>query len=500
MATTTYQNSYFTARLCFLILSAVSLFTFTVSAQECKGNLDVGCLSPGATCNANGVQHGICTSSANLPKGERECTCKFAGNLPPVVLHPKYIIASLVYAPPGCAGATPGAKCGQTGLVDYSSGSSMGTKLGVTNSMKVGTQVTVDAGTQAEGASLSFGFTFSENETQTTTLTKSATYEVKDPGPNEDGVDHDQDMFIILINPTVTLKQESSGGINWSPGFSGQGAAPQNIWVSELRNPATMNPDKAKLLKDLGFTAEDFKTIRCMDPFAGPGVRNGPGGAVPDPCQELVNSNNSTAVGVNTRRYRATTEIIPYDPPPQNAGCPNEIYTIKNDYQTEGTQTDEEDYTVSGSLQGGIPVFSSLKVQNTMTWTTSTSDSTTKDTTQSLSYTAACPSANYNGPLDFTVYIDQLYGTFAFVPFDPTTMELIHQGMVTHNKKPVAGQAVTLQFAGHTFHTYTSARGKFVITRLKTTPLKGHPTGTLTVGKHKQTVTIGGNGVSDIQI
>ena len=500
MAMTTYQNSYISAYLYFILLTAASLFPLTASAQLCRGNVNTGCTSPGAVCSGNGVPHGVCTNS-HLPAGEKECFCKGSAQpTPPVELHPRYVIAALVYAPPGCAGATPTTKCQQTGLVDYSSGSSMGTKLGIGNSFKASTQVTLGVGTDTEGASVGFGYTYTSGDTKAATLTKSATYEVKDPGPNVDGIDHDQDMFIILVNPTVTVSQESNGGVNWTPGFAGGGAAPQNIWVSELRNLATMNPAKAKYLQQLGFTAEDFKTIRCMDPFAGPGVRNGPGGAMPDPCQELVATSNSTAVGIDTNRFHPTTDIVQYDAPPTNAGCPNEIYTLKNDYQTEDASSTQEDYTVTAQAQAGAPLIGSIKTNNSLTWTTSNTDTTTKDSTQSLSYTAACPSSNYTGPLDFTVYIDQLYGTFAFVPFDATTQELIQQGTVTHGGKPAAGQLVTLQFGGRTYRTFTSARGSYVFTRFKNPPLNGRPKGTLTVGKHKQSVSIGAQSTSTIQI
>lgn len=503
MATTTYQNSYISACLCFALLTVASLFPLIAAAQVCLGNINTGCTSPGARCSAGNIPHGVCTTSP-LPKGEKECLCKGGTAIaPPVVaqIQPRYVIAALVYAPPGCAGATATTKCQQTGLVDYVAGSSMGTKLGISNSFKAATQVTVSTGSPIEGASLSFGYTYTTGNSSTTTLTKSATYEVKDPGPNEDGIDHDQDMFIVLINPTVAVSQQSDGNVNWTPGFSGGGAAPQNIWVSELRNPATMNPDKAKLLQQLGFTAADFKAIRCMDPFAGPGVRSGPGGtAVPDPCQELVNPNNSTAVGLDTNRYRATTDIVQYDTPPTNAGCPSETYTIKNDYLGENENSTQQDYSVSAQVQGGAPAIANFKAKNTLTWTTSNTDTTTKDSSQSLSYTAACPSTNYTGPLDFTIYVDQLYGTFAFVPFDAATMEVIHQGTVTRSGKPVAGQLVTLQYSGHTYRTYTSARGNYRFTCSKSQSIKSKLKGTLTVGKHKQTVSIETNSTSTIRL
>jgi hypothetical protein len=502
MATTTYQNSYISTCLCFIVLTAASLFPLVATAQQCLGNLNTGCTSPGAKCGGSDIPHGVCTTTP-LPKGEKECVCKGAVVSPPPVVgvtHPRYVIAALVYAPPGCAGVPATTPCLQTGLVDYVSGSSMGTKLNIVNSLKAATQLTASVGPQNEGAELSFGFTYTSGESQTVSLTKSATFEVKDPGFNTDGINHDQDMFIILINPTVTLSQQSNGNINWTPGFSENGAAPQNIWVSELRNPATMYPPKAKLLQQLGFTAADFKTIRCMDPFAGPGVINGPGGPRPDPCQESATQNNSTAIGLDPNRYRATTEIIQYDTPPPNGNCPSEIYTLKNEYQTENANSSQEDYSVSAQVQGGIPVFDSLKIQNTLTWTTSNTDTTTKDSTQSMSYTSACPSVNYTGPLDFAVYVDQLYGTFAFIPFDPATMEMIHQGTVTHDGKPVAGELVTLKYDGQTYRTYTSSRGNYRFTRLKKTPLKGKPKGTLTVGKHKQSVSIGEKSTSTIKL
>lgn len=502
MATTTYQSSYISACVCFMLLTVASVLPLAASAQECRGNINTGCTSPGARCSAGDIPHGVCTTSP-LPKGEKECLCKGPAVYPPPVvaaLSPRYVIAALVYAPPGCAGATPSTKCQQTGLVDYVSGSSMGTKLGIANSFKAATQVTVSTGSPIEGAQLSFGYTYTTGDSTTTTLTKSATYEVKDPGPNEDGIDHDQDMFIILINPTVMVSQQSNGNINWTPGFSGSGAAPQNIWVSELRNPATMNPDKAKLLQQLGFTAADFKAIRCMDPFAGPGVINGPGGSRPDPCQVTATQNNATAVGLDTNRYHATTDVAQYDTPPPNAGCPNEIYTLKNDYLTENDNSTQQDYSVSAQVQAGAPAIANFKAKNTLTWTTSNTQATSNDSSQSMSYTAACPSNNYTGALDFTVYVDQLYGTFAFVPFDAATMEVIHQGTVTRGGKPAAGELVTLQYGGHTYRTYTSARGNYRFTRMKQPPLKGQPKGTLVAGKHKQTVSIKVNSTSAIQL
>ena len=47
-------------------------------AQKCTGNINVGCLHPGAACSPVTIglgPSGHCKTPAGLPPGERECEC-----------------------------------------------------------------------------------------------------------------------------------------------------------------------------------------------------------------------------------------------------------------------------------------------------------------------------------------------------------------------------------------------------------------------------------------
>jgi hypothetical protein len=241
---------------------AASFFPLSASAQLCRGNPDVGCTSPGAKCGTGDVLNGHCKTPGGLPRGERECVCEGTPP-PPVTLNPKYVIGGLVYAPPGCTTSTPGTACSQPGSVDYSAASSLGTKITTADSFKNGVKVTASFGSEVSGGEGSFAWNRTTGDTQSANLTKSGSLEIKVLG-NEDGINHDQDMFILLLNPTVTLSSDEARTIYWQPGYSGDAAARYEVYVSELRNPATMRPDIAAVLKGRGFTAADYKTIRCL--------------------------------------------------------------------------------------------------------------------------------------------------------------------------------------------------------------------------------------------
>jgi hypothetical protein len=498
------RTSHFSASLSFLLAAASSLFPLTAGSQTCRGTPDVGCTSPGAQCSAPSIPKGHCTTPPGFPRGERQCVCEGPPPTPPppVVLNPRYVIGALVYAPPGCNSPTAGTPCAQPGLVDYSSASSMGSKVTIADSFKSTAKLTLDWGNPAVvGGEGSFAWSHTTGQSQSAALTKTGSLEIKVPG-NGDGINHDQDMFILLLNPTLTLTMDSDKNIYWQPGFSGDAAERYEVYVGELRNPATMRPAVASVLKGLGFTAADYKTIRCKDPFSGPGV-TGPGGAVPDPCEWVAyDLASGGAAGLDPNRFRLTTYILPYEPPQHPLDlCPSITATIKNDYATENDQSTQDETTVSFQQGGGLSSLWSLKLEGSMTWTSSETDATTTDATQSASLTLVCPSSGYTGPTEFQVYVDDLYGTFVFVPFNPLTMEITQHGTVTgSNGKPIAGEPVSLEYGGRTYHTFTSARGAYRFIRLKQPALASSQKGTLTVRGQKRVVTIGSQGAGAIRL
>jgi hypothetical protein len=465
------------ASLCCCLAAACIFVPLSASAQQCRGNPNFGCTNAGAKCSTGDVPNGRCTPTPHLPPGERECLC-VGSPPPPVTMKLKYIVAGIVYAPPGCTSSTPNSACSQPGAVDYSSQSSLGTKITTADSFKNGVKVTVSFGGDVSGGSGSFAWSRTTGDTQSANLTKSGSLEIKVPG-NEDGIDHDQDMFILLLNPTVTLTSDGTRNIYWQPGYSGQAVARYEVYVSELRNPAIMRSSVAAVLKALGFTAADYKTIRCLDQFAGPGI--GPGGVTPDYCK-VVATTGGPPPGLDLNRFRPTTWILPYEPP----------------LHARSTQ---DEYTVSAEMHAGVKDTFGLKIEGEMTWTNSETDSNSEGSTQSASLTLVCPSIGYTGPTLFQVYWDVLYGTFLFVPFDPTSMEIIQHGTVTDARsKPVAAAPINLEYDGRTYHTFTTAGGTYRFIGLKSLLNASLHSGIINVRDKQVDVQIGSQSASAIQL
>src|SRR5216684_2046672 len=482
------------ASLC-CFAAAASFFPLNASAQQCRGNPDIGCTNAGAKCSSGDVQEGRCQTSPNLPRGERECVC-VGSPLPPVTIHPKYVIGALVYAPPGCTSPTPGSACTQPGSVDYSALSSLGTKITTAGSFKSGVKVTASLGSDVTGSGGSFAWSQTTGDTQSKNLTKSGSLEIKVPG-NADGINHDDDMFILLLNPTVTLSSDGAKNIYWQPGFTGDAAARYEVYVSELRNLAAMRPAVAAVLKAHGFTAADYKTIRCLDQFAGPGIR---AGVSPDYC-EVSATTGAPSPGLDLSRFRPTTWILPYEPPRHASDlCPSITPTLKNDYASEDANSTQDEYTVSTEFHAGLKDEFGFKIEGEITWTSSETDSNSKESTQSASLTLVCPSVAYTWPTLFQVYYDVHYGTFLLMPYDPASMEIIQHGAVTDaHAKPVAAESINLEYGGRTYHTFTTASGTYRFIGLKRLSRANLQNGTIVVRNKKLGVHLRSQSTSAIR-
>ena len=483
-----WQFVYLTTLRPLLLAVVVWLLPVSAGAQRCSGNPTVGCTNAGAVCSSAGVPHGHCTNVEGLPRGERECVC--AGSPPPpptLPLSPKYVVGAIVYAPPGCTSSTPNTACSQPGLVDYSGGSSMGSKITIADSFKNGVKVTASFGSVIGGGDASFGWSRTTGDTSFASLTKSGSLEIKVPG-NGDGINHDQDMVELLLNPTVTLSKDGPN-IFWQPGYSGDAAARYEVYISELRNPATMRPDVARELAKAGLNGKDFKTIRCLDVFAGPGVR-GHGGALPDYCDLAANSGHSAPAGLDLNRFRPTTWILPYEPP-LHAGdlCPSITATLKNEYASEDAKSTQDEYSVSADMSVGVDKIWNVKMEGQMTWTSGETDTSSQGSTQSAALTLVCPSVGYTGPTQFQVFWDVVYATFVFMPYDPSAMQITQRGVVVdHEGKPLAGVPVDLQYGRHMYHTFTTSSGRYSFIGLKRLANPSVQSGTISVRAVRQEV------------
>jgi hypothetical protein len=399
---------------------------------------------------------------------------------------PKYYVLSLIYSPPGCT-STSNYKCPGVGKVDYGQGATLSTKTIKTNSFDQNITLSVDmsftiANVFSLGGGASQGWHTTTTDTNSQTISTSGTLDINTTG-NNDGIDHDQDMFLLFLNPAVAMRGSAPNSnslkgcaptqANWYVGsFGTDQVVYYPLWVYQAKNPQSMPPNVAKVFQDHGFTANDFANILTLDPFA-------QGQTTIDPV-----------------RFIATKYVLPYTPPPtgtcSGGQCSCEAYTetLKNELQSGVTQQVQNSTTVGFNESAGIniPMLFSETVKSTQTFTFANTSSTENDTdgSQSASVTINCASPAYTQPTDAThllIYWDRLFGTFLFVPSlsDPS-QEPIQQGFVMRAGTPVVHVPVQFVVDGKKYYTLTDTSGKYVFYGKKAAVMKG-------------ILTIGGNNI-----
>jgi hypothetical protein len=402
-------------------------------------------------------------------------------------LFPRYYVLGLVYAPPGCT--STGTEACSASSVEYQASSTMGTRLSTAKTFKTDVNLKVDLGLKVEhvadfGVGASGGYTTTSEDSNSQTISKGQSLTITANG-NRDGIDHDQDQFILLLNPAVALQRDAqaagtgcapTGIVNWYVGLNSQIGGSQmryTIPVKWLKDPSSMNreaPTVARQLQSLGFTNSDYQTILHLDPFW----------------------NGSTTV--DPQRFAATTFSFPYEPTAGAGICISMGSSITNSFQAELETSSSVDYSVGFSEQvSGIDFgFFSLGASSNQnfTWTSTSSKSNTTDSSQTATVTVACPSRTYTGQTLMSVYWDKLFGSFMFLPtgVGPDMTTLAQGNVATQTRHLAAHQLVELKFGGKIYHTFTDARGDYVF--LSRTNVHHPATGQLSIQGVTQTVTL----------
>ena len=58
---------------------------------------------------------------------------------------------------------------------------------------------------------LQFGFSENTTDSSSILIQKAETFDIKIPGPATDEIDHNHDVFVLLLNPLLTVAQNSPG-------------------------------------------------------------------------------------------------------------------------------------------------------------------------------------------------------------------------------------------------------------------------------------------------
>ena len=362
---------------------------------------------------------------------------------PGFIIGPKYIVLSVTYAPPGSASTVT--YTGSTLL-----GSSVAFDSSVANSTVVTTTVQSGVGifntdffdstsqtfTGTEQADTNVSLAVMDNSQQATT--------VRGPSKSSVGIDHDQDIIWLWLNPALELEMPSLTTISWdSFAFDGRDPAdgidligipvgflnghvpiPVNIAAVLARSwappilCATTDPDCGPNgTKGPGLTAADFAQILRSDPFTDPAY-----------LIDVAPVNSSGAICTTDGRF---------------CHLPNVNHTFQFSPQTSGglpiTQTFTETRTANLSVQNNVSIsfavgftkqfgtnmgedgafnnfLQSLKVVDTLTLTDKLSLVNNVQLSQVSAFSITGPTAadNYTGPVELNVFQDNVYGTFMF--------------------------------------------------------------------------------------
>jgi hypothetical protein len=356
---------------------------------------------------------------------------------------PRYKVLALIYAPPG----TNGGK--SSSYVEYGTTSTTGTTTTTSSSFKDGIDVTASVGVNLTVVKLGASGEFSASDTTTDTdsldIKKTTTTTIHVPGPAEDGIDHDHDLFYLWLNPLINLSLDPENNVQWSLSVDGPTMNLQYAYVSWLKNPATMPAGVAAELKSAGLTAQDYQAILALDPFT--------------QVTEMIHPY------VDPNRYLPTTQSFPYIPP-LTASDPVATLTdtISDTVTQSHTHSIQTQYSVSMSLSASLGgdkdlLSGSLKADGSLTWTDTSTTTSTSISTQSATVSIGGPAYGYSGATDVLVYWDCIYNSFLFAT---PTVPIFHSGtLLGAAGKALAGRLVSLKLNGKTYRTYTDANGAY---------------------------------------
>ena len=245
-----------------------------------------------------------------------------------------YYVLTLAYAPPGTEGGN------SSSSVQYSTASSTGTTTSTSDSFKTG--MTVQAST---GGLVDIGGSFSASASQTDSsslqVTKSQGYSFELDGPDVDGIDHDHDLFVLLLNPTVTATGYGNNYASWSMGVDGPTGLVYLVYAGQLKGTVPWDEGTKKALDGRGLTQDDYNQILSLSPFA-----DGSG-------------------KIDPNRFLSTRQSVPYKAPATKNSQPAKTSLILTNEQIQ-TETRDVEFEYKMTMEVGISFF---KVSNELAWT-----------------------------------------------------------------------------------------------------------------------------------
>jgi hypothetical protein len=330
---------------------------------------------------------------------------------------PKYQIIGVIYAPPGPGGTN---SLGSS-YVDYTGTTGVGTNTSLSSSFQNSYNYSTSAGFL--GVKLTGGASWTQETddsnsisiNQTTSLSEK--YPGLEPAANISGLEHDNDIILVWINPallctdeeewtTVSIPAQTQCLIYDPKGLPGDPDDPDmdvvQLPVGELNGDyslQTLNSDTYNILQNHGITSADYSTILSADPYAS--------------CGSSISCVQD--IGVNSTRFDSVPSagITGFE-----NNCTQEQYTVTSSETSTQGQGASQTYSVTNSLSGSESFLGTISemLTSTQTWTNKWSELTTSMTGQTALLSVSEPCSGYSGPSQFAVYKDNIYGSYMLYP------------------------------------------------------------------------------------
>lgn len=359
---------------------------------------------------------------------------------------PKYMVLTIIYAPPGTTGHSNSSVSYQTAST---TGSSVSSSQTFTNSNSVSVGVSGQVLGNGASANATFDVSQSTTDTQTLEIRKTATRQINSQGPSTDGINHDYDAIFLALNPPIDVAIDpytNPNSVRWGFTQDINKTIITYVYVGQLNGHMTISTGLHDLLVSAGITEADYPDILAHDVLAGSNPNFDPKRFVsPSPGQTLFT----------------------YNPPPTpNDPVLSTTFSVSTTTTSTSTTSTDDTYKVSLSLSADADFFDlakvSMKDTTSWSWSNKSSQSSSSGSTQTASLTIGGPSYGYTGPVEVEVLYDNVYRTFAFRFLKLSDQQITLEGTLCDSAgEPLPGKSLILSQDGISHRSYTDGLGRF---------------------------------------
>ena len=361
----------------------------------------------------------------------------------PGFINPKYIIVGVTYAPPGNQSTVTylnSKLVGNTTDISHSFADTTTLSISIQAGIKGWQASPVDA-TAHVTVGETTAYTQGSSDSSTVTISKTTAQSDLTRGPANSfvGIDHDYDIIWLWLNPLLMMSYDPNNprAMTWN----GYGFDPDDqpdvdvfpVFVGWLNGDFAVPPNVAAVL------ARTWAAGQVWPAGQGPGL-TGPGLGTDfdqivraDPFWQCTPSPTNCPTNVDLTRFTISdNQNMVYEQPPPGGQPITQTYTLSYvNTSSQGHSTSSsfsQEFSSEQEFGGhifGIGVTTTIKEANKMQWDSkeqkTITNTSTDEATASLTGPTCTVSGNtcnplYDGPVEFSVYQDNQYGTFMFFP------------------------------------------------------------------------------------